>query len=117
MIEPVSAGRPNGSGATSSGPTRSPRIVSCGREPKFDCTHAPSTWPSTRRDAVPLPPFRPKLCMPAPPPTLPSGTGAGVRPAAAAARSAACEASAASIASVPCAGRTCRPRMSFEKPS
>jgi hypothetical protein len=88
----------------SSLPTGAPST--CRMPPKFDCTSTPTVYPpsdfGTTRDDVPMPPFQPNACVPAPAPTLPSPTGPVFAP---------------SRAARTCSGRIGRDRIAFSPPS
>ena len=57
-------------------PTGCPATVSRSALPKFVSNSTPTVWPDrTRREAVPIPDFQPRLDMPVPAPTAPSAGG------------------------------------------
>ncbi len=83
-------------------------MVSRSWSPKFVSVSTPTVWPDgTRRDAVPMPPLKPRQLIPVPAPTAPSAGGWGWR-AAPAAR-------AASLAVRTSAALTCIRRESDRK--
>ena len=63
---------PSGGGGGSAGSKRSPPEVNRSRSPKLHMSSTPIVWPSTIRDAVPMPPGKSKHVIPVPPPTVPS---------------------------------------------
>ena len=82
MHEPAGAAGPDSpGGAGSSRPAGTPSMVSRSRSPKFVSTSTPTVCPDgTTRDAVPMPPLKPRQLIPVPAPTAPSA-GAWLPPA------------------------------------
>jgi hypothetical protein len=77
MQEPAGVAGPGAGGSRR--PHGTPSTTSWSRVPKLVSSSTATVWPSgVTRDAVPMPPLKPRQLIPVPAPTAPSAGGAAV---------------------------------------